>query len=553
MRIFHLFFLLFLTVSGSKRARTEFEGMMNDDPISFGEEFMNVLYQIAGSVIDNITSGRSFVGTDLVEDFVLSLGRLEVEAFGIIVSNPTAVATELVPLLNERIPLNRRISERPFEQFRVTIWAESILRIQSPRITQWIATNTQIQTTKNGIDYLQLSNTALDKILFFLLIRKNHPPKLPPPVMPQVQYPRRICDMKFSLPPLAKEYVHQHLRSMDRTDNSNLLQPLAPFDADSVLFRNLREYLLTVYSHAFLDAAAISILCEYHASSMTVEALVEKINSQFNEANPPAFNLLYTPERLWVFLRLRNFLETAHSSAPLQLTEESMREFVLNSLATIPGSPSAISAEAVRMDWEKYERHQAGRLFFTLADTEIVRKMFNPNFSLIHTPESSAMEPIPATDMEEVSLRTALEFHNHVDIDRMTDSDLRHCVISFCATKMMGTVNITQVIEYAAFFGTFKIIDADVADELARINRLGIKTDTVSLIAYLRSSGIRTTASEPDRVFTFYNLMRESMRQSLYAPPYRISFSYPGNHLAVIHYNIWKDFFVKPRLAALSS
>ena len=179
MRSLCLLSLCFFAVFGSKRTRLEFEIDSTDDEIA---RIMNILVGSAGSKIDMV---RNLVKDEDLRHFFLSLGNLEVEAFDILSSNPSVKIADAVALLNERIPMSRTISKREFQRHRVHFWGYILLQNHSQRTANFITSNTQILTSDDGIEYIQLSDKAWDRIALTWLLQT--PIRvMPPPRMPEV-------------------------------------------------------------------------------------------------------------------------------------------------------------------------------------------------------------------------------------------------------------------------------------------------------------------------------------------------------------------------------
>jgi len=553
MRNFN-FVLLCITsiVLGSKRSREEFENLSFEETRSALEDTVNILLLRSGNRMNIV---RTELQDQRMKELLLSLGQLEVEAFDIISGNPTWTPEQLVEHLNAHIPAARTVSKRGFDIFRVKLWNQLIIRINDESVANDLGANTQVLTTDDGdITYLQFTDAGWNRFVLGWLVSKQMRPQLPFE-MPQIIEPRKIADFETRLPPIAREYIHQRLAAIDMTSSDNLMSPLVTFEPRSILFRNLREYLLTVRSLGVLDPVAMTAV-ETADDSTDSTALSRQINARFNSSHSPTFNLLYSEERLKIWLEQKQLVKSFEcatcgkvhiQSKPKSLSLVQMKQFILGPL-TITGQPARITAEQVRVEWEKYERTQApGGRFFIGVNTEIRRKKLSANFHLVSYPVVSVLESLGPVSNE--VKRAALEFLNTTDPVGITVTAMRKAIAKFANER---SLNSTQLYECAKTLASYMFIDLDIAEELARINRLRIMISPASIIDDAKRRGIDTKTT-PERIVIFYKGMLEAIRADQGGIPFRTRYPQSGRPMGIMHHSIWQAHFVKPHLDLLTT
>ena len=544
MRIICLLLAFVLVVTGTKRDRTEMEADSLQNRIS---DIINTVAGRAGSKIDIV---RSLVKDDEeLSYYFLSLGQFEVEAFEIMTSNPALNSDEMAQLLNTNIDVSRTVSKRAFDTYRVSFWSPIVLKVDDQDTAHFIGSNTQILTNDDHITYLQLSDEAWDRFVLAWLLRKDGPREFPRPEMPQVQPPTPIDDLETILPPLARQYVLQSV-GVDYVykDASNSILPLQYFDTRSVLFRKMREYALTFRSLTLLDREAVSVLREA-SWNPDAEVLAEQINVKFNSTYPPAFNLLYTAERLRVWLTPYNmFMLTNSPDLPpshfMSLPIDMMENWALKRFFNCQTKwPRRVSPEEVRLEWEQHERNQsAGGPFVGIIDTGIRRRPFSVDFKVFpQSDETSADLYLPISTEAK---RRVLRFLSEKDTHGMRPSTLEKALTKIFTETGAYRINITQ---YISYLRSFRYIDEEIANELARLNRLRIATTPESIIAEATK---RTDISHttPENIHIFYKLMMESIRARPGDRAYETYTNSAGESLAYIRHDIWREKFILPRL-----
>ena len=511
-------------------------------------EIAEIINSMMGKVGSKIDLVRLITTDENVKHYFLSLGHLEVEAFEIITANPSSTDDEIVELLNSQIDVERTVSQHRFDNHRLSFWRHMILKLDDQESAAFISENTEIHTLQNGISYLQFSDKAWDTFATIWLANTG-PRKFPPLEMPNPQLPKRISDFDTMLTPTARQFVHQRMSVVD------LSQVLTPFDTRSVLFRNMKEYLLTVRSFGLVDLGEVlEALCE----SPTLKDLADlavKVNSKFNTSNPPAMNILYTSERLnyllldgaLVGLAKQGICKAPPSSAVLSFHLDRFKQIVLDSL-NVPGLPPQISPEMVVTEWNQFERDQGilGPIFFGV-NTEIGAAEYDPNFTLLAIGDDTigSVPPRIKTEAE----KAILEFLCENDMHGLVKSRVR----SFAGNIAVATDTLPEeIIAYAMYMAGYRVIHGEIAKELARINKLRIKASPETILEEARYRGVSFIAS-PKRVSVFYKLMVEAIRTHPDKPPFRLLSGRAGELLAIIDNDIWKDHFGKPRLKELSS
>jgi len=451
-------------------------------------------------------------------------------------------------MLNSRIPASKTVNKRGFDMYRVSLWQFLLLKVDNQQVAKKIGENTQVLTTNDGtITYLQLSDDLWDSHVFAWLVASSiRTPQLTQ--MPAVVEPRKFADFEKLLPPIAREYIHRQLA--DRPPSIDLISPLRMFDTRSVLSRNMREYILTVRSYGILDAVALEVIQRVDDSANPSE-LARQINAQFNSSHRPSLNLLYSEERLKLWLEqkhvLKNFDSQGCGKKAFCLSSAKMKQFILDPL-TIPGQPARIMAEEICLEWQKYERTEApGGKVSNGVNTGIIRKKFDPNFQLVSHDAIGMHEPLP--NFSQDIQRAALEFLNRTKVTDITKETVNK---SFVTLSSGNRFDYTQISKCTKALLSFVSIDEDIASELARINRLRIETSPKSVLEDAKNRRIQTTAT-PSQIVVFYKLMLEAIKTNPKVPPFGLRNGKDGKVMAVIHPSIWKEHFVKPRLVQLST
>ena len=323
-----------------------------------------------------------------------------------------------------------------------------------------------------------------------------------------------------------------------------MILPLRFFDTRSVLFRNMQEYLLTIDSLSLLDRQVIIPIVESDEAT-SADDLAMRLNAQFNTTNQPVLGLLYTAERLafWRLKdgakqKLRNCYERLTCPhCPISVNFGNFAKDILDPL-TIRGLPPNITAESVRFEWEKYERHEAGTgQSLNGVKTEILSMAFDPDFDFLPTEnDEEQSEPAMSKEMKRAVLQHMLD-HPAFDHDMIA-------LIAFAGQVADKTgYDKSQVFRYIKYFRNLFCVQADIAYELARINRRKILTIPKLIVG---TRGLAGVHARTESVRVFYKLMREWFRG---LPADTQVFGKAS--IVCIEPSIWKDHFIKPLLSSV--
>ena len=522
-----IFFVLGVFVGGTKRSLE-----VSDDSwfISVSdhapEEWARVVNDLAGRTGDPLDALRSGVLSGIHRE-ILSLSQLEVEVFEYIVTNPDTELENLLTTINENIPTDRFIDGKPLTMPRVAIWRNYITSMveknSESHLESFVREHTRIVTQNStGIVFLELSDFAFDIIvleqLFFLVPRPLVNALFP--AKPTI--PRDPQEFQTLLVDQALRFVHQNL--LTGATPEDFARALVYFDTTSILANRMAEYFMSIWIKCFIEPE-VATMVRQMSPGTDQGIILNTINSMFEGKNHPAYNMLYTWDRIsWLI-----------ADPPRQPPTP---ESIINSLRMSTSLSELVTAEEVKLSWENRERVQAtGTRFVISPSTMIAGLKFKPNFQL--PLGSDANGTCPICSLADSARTSILAFLRRPDVD-LDD----HAEIEYLSTETGVSVeNINQIITYMK---SLRTIPLEIARELARVNKKKINTDISSILRKIKRIGVDTTNVDSRHVFVFYKMMLIKMFESgndQYAKIFLIT----DEIFATIENGIWKKY-----LASLS-
>ena len=552
MNILHLL-LVSIVVGAPKRTRDEFE---NRESITEIAELVDSLAGRSGLRIPMLRSGQSTIS----KDKLLALTTLEVEAFQIILENHDKDVAETVELLNNHIDMNRRLYRAPFTEFHILVWRDGIMNSPVAELAAMIETDSQILTSPDNIEYIQISERIWELFIYpFLLLKIER--EFPLMRMSSYRKPFTKCAAARLLTPLAREFVHQQMRIENFTGSLDYFPRfLKAFNTKSVLLRRLLDYYISVRSMGMIDTKAAMILRQRNAENASSMAAM-RINEAFRPPNNTAMRVLYDEKRLSSLRQLGPLHKLYKSdglidktgSGILLFTQENMNKFVLDGLR-ISYQPLRITAVEVVKEWEQLERNQvAGDSAFGAVETGIATKEWNPGFILpVGRPTQSETNSL-SNNVKIQIINYALEFGAKEPL--VTTGQNASTIHGTLQSLAMETnSDHGKILQYFGEITFPRYLNLEIAHEICRINKLRIDTDAVAVLRDAHGRGLQLIRATPESVVEFYNLMFSSMRlKGSIVRPFSVKYHARFGKFATHDFQTWKTYSVLPKLNALKN
>ena len=532
-----------IVVHATKRPREEVDEDINAGTTEYPtEEFSRLLNSLSGrseNFYDALISG---VQTPLHDDF-RRLGRLEVEAFHILVSEEVENVEDLVPILNSRIDVSRTLDKRPFGMIRAAVWWKFVREEFLPTLTNdpvakasFIQQLTRVQTDESsGITFLEFTRTGWSVAVRNALLRIIPNPPVPIMKFEKLTTIRDPREFKNLLTPKAEEFVQYYI--LKGFDPSSMERILAYFDTTSLLPSLLAEYFMSINTIRRFDGSIILPLITSAPSGTSPEVLAAMINAKFNEANPPRFKILYTPSRVSWLLENPALLTTP-------ILSERM-EIIVGKLRYHNGKPNRVKTRDVVGEWEALERSQALSMFYVAPRTELPSKRWNMSFSIpLGKLESRADYPICSLDEPQRASVLKYLSSDQVGFEELENASNVNGVLSRTG------ISVPRLIEIVSSMKSLKAIPIDLASELARVNKKKINTDAATILTYAKRRGVDTTNISPQHLLSFYRMMLQAVEEKNAVPgltPYRNE----AKTLALIPEEIWRQYIVMSAISDL--
>jgi len=241
-------------------------------------------------------------------DCLYSLGKLEVAAFHLMINNPNLTVDEMTIILNENIGPSETINGKPFRHPRVRIWYMEILGEKRSGLQQsgentdsFLRQNVDILTNENGVMYLSLSPEAWDRFVYNSLIQLivRTPPRCQydiRAIISPAKSPREFQHVPF----IIRAFVHKlYLKGsvINPFKKNRFRDVIDQFDSTSEVLDVILDYYNSIRTLFVIDMDVYARFVRCN-KSQNMQTVADEWNSVFNEAHPPLFNSLYTPERV---------------------------------------------------------------------------------------------------------------------------------------------------------------------------------------------------------------------------------------------------------------